>query len=508
MNYEMDYEEDDYIIPRDNKLTISNIDQLNSYPSENENLRGIKFFRLNNYIDSIKDIGSDKNKQKIINYLLNSKERLESLIGFFQLITIDNSLLRLKNIDEDIIRRYEKSDKNNNIKKINLMKKIDIINKTQNSFNKKLSIIKENNKISQSIFKELNYLKDMGFIVDESFMFPNPIGENIKIKLTHKYFRIYQNIKIFKKDKFDIYLLYDTKLNKFELISDYYKKFIKEFKIVYNIDLKLNNNTINTNIDQIIKELIIDNLKTNPNLYYLITNPIEDKYQIKNILIFYYQYILYYLFKLEIKSLIDIFIYKNLSFILKESGSITICSYNYFEFKLSIKKVDISHTTIYNIFPYDNLFRIMFENIIYDIKIYKNIKDAPFTKEYLSILDSLDCSIYIKNLTRISQLIIRKSFISYINTLIGIGYIDQIFINTNLNIYTYRYTIIKNNNLNNNYNKIEFSLIFNKTNLYFTHKNPTKNNIYMLERETITEYAYQRIDYNYLIYYISNLLNR
>src|SRR5690606_18808159 len=107
----------------------------------------------------------NKKRQNILNQLYNSKDKLESLMMFLSLATLDKPFYKLKGLNVDVEKKSERND----LRKINYLKKIDCFNKTIENFKKNLQVTQDQNKISQIIFRELTYMKELGFYVEDSF---------------------------------------------------------------------------------------------------------------------------------------------------------------------------------------------------------------------------------------------------------------------------------------------------------------------------------------------------
>jgi len=568
----MDYEEEEYISHKDNKLTISNISNLNQPPTEIELLRAIKFFQLMNF-NINEETSSNPEKNKVIkikeviqNYLLNSRERLDMLIDFIRITTIEKNIFKLKVLNVTPIKKNEK----NEMKKINFLKKLDYFDKSINLIQKKMKEFNENNKISQVIFKELITLKEYGLNVEDNFKFPDK-QDTIYINLIHKNLKIYEILNFSHADteeskqkfhqKFYFYLNYFTKTGNFELSSQFYENFIKKSELTFDLRIKFPNGTYmmnNKKFEIFLDDLILKNLSLN--------YPRTDKYNLKTILLFFVKYLFYKLFKLEIKNLVKLkqtnfFYHKNFLLTFKEYGKEFYLNLNYFNFlevsfKVSKENMEDKNlvenesedsnelsfenkkeSDIMDVDGYINdsktnkkmknefeksfeskyffLIKTLFENLIYDMRLYKYIKDLSMIDLKLpdALLDYIDNTLFIKNFVKIFQVISRKLFIHSIKNKFEnsekFHIVNSNLINPFSNSYTSRFVVSRSSNMliKNQHNpKIEFCLFFHKNNVILEFKNQLRNSIYICERETFTEEVYDRIDPQYLINTIENLL--
>jgi hypothetical protein len=620
MDEEMDdYVGVEYISEIDNSQTISNIKQLNQPSTENEILRVVKFFQLlnlnkNNDSEKLNDPNTQnsqniqsshstqfiKKRQHIINQLSSSRDKLENLMLFLSLATLEKPFYKLKVLNIDTEKRAERLE----LKKINYLKKTDCFTKAIKSFNKSLKDISEHNRISQIVFRELMNLKEIGFYVEDSFKFPEikeTQSAKVQLKLTHRLIKLYENISpnlfpnetkenAFKKfhEKFSFDLEYNTQKNNFEMTSKFVENFSKKFDIGFSLEIKDNNsdgeNIIlsKSNFNRLLENLINENLNlimnnnkgnlnplTNTNIstpqgqnkninfsnfsnfninnIFLQNSQQSDKYKLSSYLVFFSKYFFYTLFKLEIRHLLrvlenDHFEYKNFSFKIEEEVkefAIVLNHNDFLQVKIKMCKENLENFNFSenqnsnneemfdennfitdfskkkkNFYIYNKLIKILFKNIINDMRIYRIINELSlinftFNSAYSDLLDN---SLFISNLTKISQVLIRKNFINSISQKIekAKNYFSnkQSYINPSYNTYIYKFLLL-NNSILSSYTtaKIEFNISFLKGNIIVEFKTPVKNSIYICERENTQETLYKKVDFNYLILLIDTMIN-
>lgn len=396
----------EYISEIDNSQTISNIKQLNSPAEENEILRIVKFFQLlnlNRNTDSSASINQNgqkiespqfiKKRQHIINQLISSRDKLENLMLFLSLSTLEKPFYKLKVLNIDTEKRAERLE----LKKLNYLKKVDCFSKAMKSFNTNLKNISEHNRISQIVFRELIYLKELGFIVEDSFKFPEIKSQEIagveetpkvQLKLAHKLIKLYENISpnlfpnetkenAFKKfnEKFSFDLEYDTQKNNFEMTSKFYEKFSKNFDFGFSLEIKDNKsegsnfNSIllsKYNFTRLLENLINENLNlimsrlNNYNITFHQGAQQPEKYmhKLNSYLVFFTKYFFYCLFKLEIRHLLrvqenDNFEYKNFTIKIEEhvkEFSLNLNHSDFLEVKIKIWKENLENSETMEIF--------------------------------------------------------------------------------------------------------------------------------------------------------------
>ena len=79
--------------------------------------------------------------------------------------------------------------------------------------------------------------------------------------------------------------------------------------------------------------------------------------------------------------------------------------------------------------------------------------------------------------------------------------------NVNSQIYVYKFHIIKSClQYNNSSSKIEFTITFNKTDIFLEVKIPNRNSVNVCERDSIAETSYENLDPNYLLRFVENLI--
>lgn len=526
-----DYLPMDFVNEVDNTQTISNIKHLNAPARENEYLRAVKIFQLNDKKTS-ETSQSDKikRKEKIFNLLLNSKEKLEGIMAFLTLATLERPLYRLKVVNIDTETSKEKKE----LSKINFLKKNDCFSKAIELFKSNLEKINEKNQTSQIIFRELIALKELGFVVDDNFTLPE-FTDVITFKIHHKFVKKFEDLSESKQDySFD--LIYTKNGNTFELKNSFYENFIKKHKISFGFkfktldgEIKMENNLLENIIDNLIKE----SFKKTKN----------SKYNLDDYLIFFTNYFLYFLLKLEIRNItktlpegLTYFKYKNFQYKVQEDikeYSIKLNHFNLMEITFKIKKEqletaqeDIENNSINfktNLGlklseTYKEIIKIFFTNLIYESKLYRIVKELYLLKldskiKKINFEDVLDNSLFIYNLNRISHLILRKTVIAHIYD--KFDKLTNYFVNSNktanftLNNFTYRFMLFNNNNLKNVHNiKTELILNFNKRKFFIELKCQVKNNIFICERDYSKEISHQNVDFNYVFLFLDNLTNK
>jgi hypothetical protein len=539
---EMDYERE--YISSDNKVTITNVAFLDSPPIENEYLRALKLLQIFNsdiFNTNKQTEGENKKqakKQKIQSLLINSIERIDNLINFLKFSCYEKNFFKFKVLPEE--RSIEKD--NFKLRKLNYIKKVECLNTAINNFGTKLQQINDEKIASQIIFNELINLKELGFKIENNFTFP-PLKENMTFRLTHMILDNTENI--LKTQKYFFLLTYNTKSKKFELNNDFYNNWKNKFSLKFEAILQLgNNNNLHIDFEKILDSLILDNLAISQK------NDIE-KYKIHSYLSFYIKYLIYSIFKVELRSLSNIadsnfFKFRNFNFITKELNkefSITATYFNIFKLTVRMKKepkddlvlmgqkdpniftdfhseeIDFSglmicdedrnpkNNTVFK--KYSPFIKSLLINIIAEVKSSRVIKDFENSSiKNESLLEAIDTSLFVRNIYKLSNYILKEYFIdSIINKLDSFKHYYWInSLSVNIFNQTYKFLV---SDVSFNTRKFEFYFIFDDKNSQFSfeYKHFTMNTVQLFERETvIIEKHFKEPDFEFIILTIENLL--
>ena len=477
------------------------------------------------YIKQFIDLKEPNKKNNILDVLLKTENDLKKLINFIG--NIKNQNIIFKQIKET-------SKENDKFKFINFYKKREIFKNSKLNFENSLKKCKKKTKKTKLIFEELNYLKNLGFYLDDDLK--NDIikkldDENIKIYLKNKY--ILNFSEIINLDKHFFMLNYnENEQNKFQLKSDFFDDFTRKYKIIFEFKLfydnKLQLDINGYNMDNNLIDFIEEYYK-NDNL----------KYNLKSYLIFYHKYLLYKFFRYEIiqilKNLKNLnkdnnFVLNGFHYKIVQNGYITTVNvnfYNLFRIIFTTKKISIENFNKIekkHVKGLDShlwkLCAVFFRNILYDCKIGKNIKIFILNTKNLILNDLFDYGIIIKNLNKFLFIIL-----NYISNISYKEITYEKFFQNYPKLYTYN--IIKYNQINLIKNELNYHFILTKKNFLnfnndcktYVFIKLTKNgkiqlkikkqsliNFYMTDSENYEIKEFDRAEPNFIIDYIENSL--
>lgn len=531
----------------ENRFVITN--RQISPEQENPILRSINFLQFINS-DTIKNKKSIKEKLKA--ELISSMDRLNDLLAMINFSTMDKSPIQLKSLLE--MQHFNDKKSKQKLQHINFLKKADHFSQSIQAF--KSDLIKQNNicNKTQSIFKELLDLKEIGFYIEESFIIPryNEGNVPISIEFHNKYIKNFANlIKIFKH-KFSLQSNYKCQMvnhnQKFDLCSNFYNTFSKKYAIVFEFELHIDNVPILLSKECPIEKM----LETLLAKTYVLYESSKYSSKINTYMAFYLKYLLYQFCKREIIEMIksnkgnNIFTYKNMTFILTKHGnnfSVTCNFFNHLQFFFKCSKKEIVNNTNTNTNNDDmtvfnntnsntnsntntlnhsnnnrppshveNIIKIFFNNLLYDIKLNQNIKEF-YNKitNNPSLADIIDYGILVKNIAKINHIFLQRALThqikGHLNQKSKYSLIMMKNINLNTDYTSYRFIMNKIYSSHIMTFKIEFNLTFNRNEgITFELKEPYHNQICIIEKDYYTIHQYKRFDLNFLFVLLDNLL--
>jgi hypothetical protein len=324
--------------------------------------------------------------------------------------------------------------------------------------------------------------------------------------------------------------------NDFILESKFYDDFSKKYKIVFEFNLKVENllfiNFDYTVMDDIINSILQKKIKLN-------LQQIKNNSKIENYLQFYFKYLLYKFFKLEINEILkvlkkegknNIFSFKQFTLIVKQTGnqiSIEAKYNNLMQLKIKCAKILIED---FNNIPikskekleqiskekdshFGKLIKIFIDNLLYDIRIFNRISNFNFLiKNNPSISDLIDLGLIAKNVTKISIIILRRLFYQQLKTKINDFKDFNVVIRTEFcsendsflcELNFKKKYLIKSNQVD----KVQLCILFNyEGEIEVEIKKPYLNQIFYLDKEKYVFQKFKRIDFNYFLCLIDNIL--
>jgi hypothetical protein len=394
----------------------------------------------------------NKIRERLKKDLQDSRGRLLNLKYMIENCAKIEPEIKLRSIKEIESRvSHENSEK---MKRIIFLKKREYFKNSIIIYNKEIKELEENCLKTQEIFQKLLELKKFGFYVEQSFKLNlNPNFDDLNIVLQNKYilnFSEYFNINkhnfilsIQKPSENNTIKNYPQEENDFILESKFFDDFSKKYKIVFEFELKVDNSSfINFDysvMDDIINSILQQKIKLN-------LQQIKNNSKVEIYLQFYFKYLLYKFFKLEINEILkilkkegknNIFVFKQFTIILKQHGnqiSIEAKYNNLMQLKIKCAKILIED---FNNIPikskekleqiskekdshFGKLIKIFIDNLLYDIRIFNRISNFNFLiKNNPSISDLIDLGLIAKNVTKISIIILRRLFYQQLKTKIN-----------------------------------------------------------------------------------------
>ena len=529
---------------------------------EIENIKSNKLIKsLNMMLLFNKNEKYDLIRERLKKDLKDSRERLSNLKNMIENCAKKEPEIKLKSIEIQSRLSHDNSEK---MKRVIFLKKREYFKNTIKIFNKELKEQENNCNKTQEIFKKLLELKSFGFYVDKNFTIDlNPNYDNLNIILQNKYILNFKECLRNEKDKHNFILSVSrnnnmknnninninnnnlnminyqnsNQKNDFILESKFYDDFSKKYKIVFEFNLKLENSLfINfdyTVMDDIIHSILQKKIKLN-------LQQIKNNSKIENYLQFYFKYLLYKFFKLEINEILkvlkkegknNIFSFKQFTLIVNQIGnqiSIEAKYNNLMQLKIKCAKILIED---FNNIPikseeklkqiskekdshFGKLIKIFIDNLLYDIRIFNRISNFNFLiKNNPSISDLIDLGLIAKNVTKISIIILRRLFYQQLKTKINdfkdfnvvirteFGFENDSFL-CELN-FKKKY-LIKSNQVD----KVQLCILFNyEGEIELEIKKPYSNQILYLDKEKYVFQKFKKIDFNYLLCLIDNILS-
>jgi hypothetical protein len=348
-------------------------------------------------------------------------------------------------------------------------------------------------------------LKELGFSIEDSYQLDL---KNVDIRLIHKFFKNFEELINMQKFLFNM----TFKNKKFELNNNFYENFTKKYILNFNLTLKISGIDKHISLNSILDELILKSLPI-----------IEgDRFRINNYLVFFKKYMIYIIFKSEVRNIINLsqtFTYKNFNYVMKQFGkeySLTISYYNTYELSLRVSKDRIADNEEDNkpvltklwteidddedvlllneeerknsefMQKYSDILRMFINNVIYDFKQNRYIRDFRLSlgRDLNSAIDRLNTMLSNRDVTY--------------------------YYSSNLSYYShiYRYSVIK---YGINTKKHDFTFMFNIKNneFVFEVKQNVNNSINIFERDTIIKEKKfeESTNFEYIFSAIDNLIN-
>ena len=433
----------------------------------------------------------------------------------FPISQLKKDLNSFLDIGQKIIPRYmplilglgEKIQKNVTSDNLLYKSKLNSFNTNLSLFNNKMNFIRENNKKFNEIYdfikKEIekyDFLLDPEFDIKEN----DTIIDMDKIILNHRFIKNFEDLINIQNKNFKI--KYDD--NKYKITSDFYEYYKSKYSLIFNLNIKMNNNKIDFS-----------------------NNYFDAKFKIRNendeneLIVFYIKYLLYKFMKEEINALRKYFInskvlsleYKGLTFTWKKMpGTLNFkCTYfDNLEINFSISKLNRENREINNINNRkDNqitqYFNIFCKNISSEVKYLKTITNfiGNVKKSQNLTLDNIiKSSIFIKNIAKFGlsllKLELNKIIIKESNALNIIN--SEYF---NISYYFAKYQLYFD--FFDKGNKINYSIIlyFDKNlNLTINVKEPYLNHIYYPDKTKRYSIDKGKINLNSLFIILKNIV--
>ncbi len=487
----------------------------------------------------------NKIRERLKKDLQDSRGRLLNLKYMIENCAKIEPEIKLRSIKEIESRvSHENSEK---MKRIIFLKKREYFKNSIIIYNKEIKELEENCLKTQEIFQKLLELKKFGFYVEQSFKLNlNPNFDDLNIVLQNKYilnFSEYFNINkhnfilsIQKPSENNTIKNYPQEENDFILESKFFDDFSKKYKIVFEFELKVDNSSfINFDysvMDDIINSILQQKIKLN-------LQQIKNNSKVEIYLQFYFKYLLYKFFKLEINEILkilkkegknNIFVFKQFTIILKQHGnqiSIEAKYNNLMQLKIKCAKILIED---FNNIPKKSekkleeiekekdchigkLIRIFIDNLLYDIRIFNKTTSFHFLiRNNPSISDLINLGLMVKNVTKISMIILRRLFSQQLKNKIeelrGFNVIIRTEFYSDTDSFLCELNFKKQYSIKSNQiDKIQFNILFNyEGEIEIEIKKPYLNQIFYLDKEKYVFQKFKRIDFNYFLCLIDNIL--
>jgi hypothetical protein len=487
----------------------------------------------------------NKIRERLKKDLQDSRGRLLNLKYMIENCAKIEPEIKLRSIKEIESRvSHENSEK---MKRIIFLKKREYFKNSIIIYNKEIKELEENCLKTQEIFQKLLELKKFGFYVEQNFKLNlNPNFDDLNIVLQNKYilnFSEYFNINkhnfilsIQKPSENNTIKNYPQEENDFILESKFFDDFSKKYKIVFEFELKVDNSSfINFDysvMDDIINSILQQKIKLN-------LQQIKNNSKVEIYLQFYFKYLLYKFFKLEINEILkilkkegknNIFVFKQFTIILKQHGnqiSIEAKYNNLMQLKIKCAKILIED---FNNIPKKSekkleeiekekdchigkLIRIFIDNLLYDIRIFNKTTSFHFLiRNNPSISDLINLGLMVKNVTKISMIILRRLFSQQLKNKIeelrGFNVIIRTEFYSDTDSFLCELNFKKQYSIKSNQiDKIQFNILFNyEGEIEIEIKKPYLNQIFYLDKEKYVFQKFKRIDFNYFLCLIDNIL--
>lgn len=487
----------------------------------------------------------NKIRERLKKDLQDSRGRLLNLKYMIENCAKIEPEIKLRSIKEIESRvSHENSEK---MKRIIFLKKREYFKNSIMIYNKEIKELEENCLKTQEIFQKLLELKKFGFYVEQNFKLNlNPNFDDLNIVLQNKYilnFSEYFNINkhnfilsIQKPSENNTIKNYPQEENDFILESKFFDDFSKKYKIVFEFELKVDNSSfINFDysvMDDIINSILQQKIKLN-------LQQIKNNSKVEIYLQFYFKYLLYKFFKLEINEILkilkkegknNIFVFKQFTIILKQHGnqiSIEAKYNNLMQLKIKCAKILIED---FNNIPKKSekkleeiekekdchigkLIRIFIDNLLYDIRIFNKTTSFHFLiRNNPSISDLINLGLMVKNVTKISMIILRRLFSQQLKNKIeelrGFNVIIRTEFYSDTDSFLCELNFKKQYSIKSNQiDKIQFNILFNyEGEIEIEIKKPYLNQIFYLDKEKYVFQKFKRIDFNYFLCLIDNIL--
>ena len=512
-----------------------------------------QFVLTNKSLIEKKEIPSEEEQQKNdlkFLYQLTGKDfKLSDLkkdIGIFLELTdyIFNDIKSISEAGKNVKNmEYSSDQKMNNESLYN--NKVKCFNNNLNLFQKKFEFIKEQNNGFKKVFEFINKLKYFGFLLDEKFNIDenDMILDLNKIIIQHKWINNFEELINIQNKHFRII---NNENGEPKLISDFFNYYNNKYELNFDLEIKINN----TNSIHLANSFFRDYMDNK-------IDKVDKDNNIKEMLLFYIKYLLYKFFKEEMNALLKSlkmesketqFLHKGLTFNIKKTFNKIILKCNYFEnidinfyiwkmekneykedkdisdfiysFNKERKKINfinlndfekkINKFNIKIIIKIMKFVKIFLSNILFDIKISKNITNfiGEIKKNNNLILENIikNSSIFVKNISNLGLILLKDILFNYLN-----NFNNFYFIANHLNLFE---TPLGKFRIHFEYfekgMKLTYiiELLFDiNLNLSIYIKEPYKNNIFNLDQGQGIYLEKGRINFNYIFEVISSCVS-
>ena len=509
-----------------------------------------QFILTNKSVIEKKEIPSkeeqQKNDLKFLYQITGKDFKLSNLkkdIGIFLELTdyIFNDIRSISEAGKGVKNMEYNSKQKMNIESL-YYNKVKCFNNNVELFQKKLEFIKEQNNGYKNVFAFIKNIKYVGFFLDENL----DINENdmimdlMQFTIKHKWINNFEELINLKNKHFRI--INDEK-GKFKLISDFYDYYNSKYELNFDIEVKINNNQCVHISNSLFKIIIRNNIEQ-----YM--NNIDNN--IKEMMSFYIKYLLYKYFKeetiimqkhLKIESKNSEFLNKGINFTIKKQINKIILKCNYFDNiditffiwkvkKNEYKEIDSNflysfnkeqkriyfkdfndfekkHNNILIIKTIVKFIKIFLSNILFDIKISKNITNFVGEVKKNNNLTSdnvIKNSIFIKNITNLGLILLKdllfSTLLSYNNYFLTSNHLN--IFETPLGKFRIYYEYFEKGMKLSYIIELYFDNDLNLT-IYF--KEPYKNLIFNLDQGQGIYIEKGRINFNYIIDVITSCVS-